>query len=500
MATWTENGWHSEADRDIVEEPARLDIRNSSLECDLDVSVTVARSSCTAAAKRSGPFEDMPSENSGLSIDEDSLTDGDIDKDFPPGDGALIPGFLDVSLSPKHNITTDSLDLSLSEGDESLGQQSPMYKPLATIPEEPELEEQLAMEHLSERNPEELSTHMEEEPAPLMLDALPIQDHELSTEAGNDLLPDSSEPNLQISEQSLAESVVRPDISDISLKEDKATNMAEVITIEDLPVRPKSPYQTRNRPHVLTPTPPSPVLMPEELAPLPAESQPVPPSLSQRNQLGARRKEGPVSIELQTARPTGAEVAPPVMAKGSVANQFLEKIGQLRGATVLSEGGHDTCTLAEDLMSIEGAQKQPDKYKKGRVRGAVHQKSPSKSSAYTCGTLAVYVFKGRFPVRLLIFLTKRKPSCGGLLESYSRLFLPCRVVAAQSASKSQAQSQTETEAESDDEDSSADFDHLPIRRRMDMWKRREDRAIRQGLILIPKMGKQGRFPISAAGL
>ncbi|XP_049273071.1 uncharacterized protein LOC119379653 [Rhipicephalus sanguineus] len=371
MATWTGDDWHGEADRDIVEEPARVAVRNSSLECDIDASVTVARSSYMAAAKRSGPLVDMPSEKSGLSLDEDSLLEGDLDKDFPRGDGALIPGFSDVSLPPKHTITADPLDLSLSESDDSFGQQSPVSRPLATIPEEPELEE-LEMEHPPERNPEELSTHMEEEPAPLMLDALPIQDHELSTEAGN---------------------------------------------------------------------------VPEKLAPPPAESRPVPPSLSQRNQLGPRRKVTPVSIEVQSS--VGAEFSPPVMAKGSVANQFLEKIGQLRGATVLSEGGHDTCTLAEDLMSIEGSQKQPDKYKK---------------------------------------------------EEFGELFTKKSVVAAQSASKSQAQSQTETEAESDDEDSSVDFDHLPIRRRMDIWKRREDRAIRKGLILIPKVGKQGRFPISAAGL
>ncbi|KAH7984118.1 hypothetical protein HPB52_017177 [Rhipicephalus sanguineus] len=420
MATWTGDDWHGEADRDIVEEPARVAVRNSSLECDIDASVTVARSSYMAAAKRSGPLVDMPSEKSGLSLEclcsdtlpasEDSLLEGDLDKDFPRGDGALIPGFSDVSLPPKHTITADPLDLSLSESDDSFGQQSPVSRPLATIPEEPELEE-LEMEHPPERNPEELSTHMEEEPAPLMLDALPIQDHELSTEAGNDLLPDSPEPNLQISEQSLAESAAC------------------------------------NRPHVSAHTQPSPVLMPEKLAPPPAESRPVPPSLSQRNQLGPRRKVTPVSIEVQSS--VGAEFSPPVMAKGSVANQFLEKIGQLRGATVLSEGGHDTCTLAEDLMSIEGSQKQPDKYKK---------------------------------------------------EEFGELFTKKSVVAAQSASKSQAQSQTETEAESDDEDSSVDFDHLPIRRRMDIWKRREDRAIRKGLILIPKVGKQGRFPISAAGL
>lgn len=458
MATWNEADWHDEADGDIAQESARVAAQNSSLECDIDVSVMVARSNYTAAAKRSGPFVDVPSEKSGLSLEcvcsdtlpasEDSLLDGDLDKDFPPGDGVLIPGLSDVSLSPKHTITADPLDLSLSEGDDTMGQQSPSSKPLATIPEEPELEAQLEMEHPQERSPEELSTHMEEEPAPLVLDALPLQDPDLSTEAGNDMLPDSSEPHFRISEQSLAESaVLHPEMSDISLKEDKATSTAEVIIIEDLPVRPKSPYQTRNRPQISAQRQLSPFSSPEKLAPPPAESRPVPPPLSQRNQLGARRKAATVSAEVPNSRSVGAEAAPPVMAKGSVANQFLEKIGQLRGAAVLSEGCHDTYTLAEDLMSIEGAQNQPDKYKK---------------------------------------------------EDFGELFTKKSLNAAQFAPK--LQSQTETEAESEDEESSLDFDHLPIRRRMDIWKRREDRAIRKGLILIPKVGKQGRFPISAAGL
>ncbi|XP_065304139.1 uncharacterized protein [Dermacentor albipictus] len=386
MATWNEADWHGEAECDIAEKAARVTAPNSTLECDIDVSVTLARSNYTAAAKRSGPFADVPSEKSGLSLEcvcsdtlpasEDSLLDGDLDRDFPPGDGVLIPGLSDLSLSPKHTITADPLDLSLSEGDDTLGQQSPPSKPLATIPEEPELEAQHEKEHPPERNPEELSTHMEEEPAPLVLNALPLQDPDLSTEAGNG---------------------------------------------------------------------------PEKLAPPPpVESRPAPPPppLSQRSQQGARRKAATALAEAPNSRAVGAEAAPPVVAaKGSVANQFLEKIGQLRGATVLSEGGHDTYTLAEDLMSIEGAQKQPDKYKK---------------------------------------------------EDFGELFTKKSLNAAQLAPK--LQSQTETEAESEDEDTSLDFDHLPIRRRMDIWKRREDRAIRKGLILIPKVGKQGRFPISAAGL
>ncbi|KAL3178241.1 hypothetical protein MRX96_038752 [Rhipicephalus microplus] len=380
MAACTEDDWHSEADRDIAEELARVATRNSSLECDLDVSVTVARSSYTATAKRSGAFEDMPSEKSGLSLDEDSLLDGDPDKDFPPGDGALISGFSDVSLPPKHTITADPLDLSVSEGDDSLGQQSPVSQHLAPIPEEPELEALLEMEHPPERSPEELSTHMEEEPSPLILDALPIPDQELSTEP--DLHPDSSEPKLQISEQSLAESAVLPDISDTS-KEDKATSTAEVKVIEDVPVRPRSPYQTRNRPHLSAHTQPSPVLgsVSEKVQcsktchrrqPKASQCHHRCPSETNWEHAATWRH---LSAEVRGPRSVGAEAAPPVKAKGSVAKQFLEKIGQLRGATVLSEGGHDTCTLARDLMSIEGAQKQPEKYRKEEF-GELFTKKP----------------------------------------------------------------------------------------------------------------------------
>ncbi|KAH6945592.1 hypothetical protein HPB50_009276 [Hyalomma asiaticum] len=63
----------------------------------------------------------------------------------------------------------------------------------------------------------------------------------------------------------------------------------------------------------------------------------------------------------------------------------------------------------------------------------------------------------------------------------------------------EASSQAETEVASDDEERLVDIDHLPIRSRIDIWKRREGRAMRKGMILIPKVKKQGRFPISAPG-
>lgn len=460
MAAWTGDDCNSKADGDIVEEPALVARRYSSLDCDIDVSDKVARPSGTGATKRCSPFVDTPSEKSGLSLDDDSLLDGDLGKDSPVGDGALVPGLSDISLPPKHTITPDPLDLSLSEGDDAFEQQPRPSNPLPTILEEPELEAQFEMEHLHEPNPEELSTHMEEEPAPLVLDALPIQDSELSTEHGNDLLSELSEPELQISKQSLAECGVHPDISDILLKEDEVTSTPDVITVEDLPVmetsrnqpvRPKSFYQTRNRPQVSPRTQRSQVHVPQKLAPPPAESRALPTPLSQLTRLGGHRKPTSDFPDVKNTRSVGSEAASPVMTKGSLANQFLEKIGQLRGATVLSEGGHDTYALAEDLMSIEGAQKQPEKYKKEEF-GEIFTKNPTLDA---------------------------QPS--------PKLQAECRV-------------QTGADSNNDDEDSSANFDHLPIRSRMDIWKKREDRAIRMGMILVPKVGKQGRFPISAAGL
>ncbi|KAH6943360.1 hypothetical protein HPB50_020518 [Hyalomma asiaticum] len=439
MAAWTEDDCNSKADGDIVEEPALMAKRYSSLECDIDVSDKVACPSATAAVKRSSPFMDTPSEKSGFSLDDDSILDGDLGKDSPAGDGALVPGLSDISLPPKHTITPDPLDLS--EGDDAFEQQPRPSNPLPTILEEPELEAQLEMEHLHERNPEELSTHMEEEPAPLVLEALPIQDSELSTEHGNDVLSDLSEPELQMSKQSLAECGVHPEISDISLKEDEATSTPDVIAVEDLPVLetsvnqpvlPKSPYQTRNRPQVSPRTQRSQVYVPEKLAPPPAESRAMPTTLSQRRRLGGHRNATSDFTDVKSTRSVSSEAGSPVMAKGSLANQFLEKIGQLRGAAVLSEGGHDTYALAEDLMSIEGAQKQPEKYKK---------------------------------------------------EEFGELFTKNLTLGAQPTPKLQAECRVQTGVGSndDEEDSSANFDHLPIRSRMDIWKKREDRAIRMGI-------------------
>lgn len=437
MATWIEADWHNQADGDSPAESAQVAAKNSSLECDIDVSVTLARTNYAAGSKRLGPYVELTSEKSGLSLDDDSILDGDLDKDFPPGDSVLlIPDLLDVSL-PKNTIAADPLDLSLS--DEVLLHSPLLRKPLETIEEEPELEAQMELEHPPERNPEELSTHMEEEPAPLVLDALPpLKDPELSTEHGNDALRDPLEPHLQASAQSLAESAVpRPESSNLSLKdEEEATSKTAPIAVEDpAPPRPKSPYQARNRPTVSSAHTQASIVGEPTSTRAGAEKL-APPSLN-RSPLGGRRK----PAEAPSSRSLGSEST--VVAKGQVASQFLEKIGQLRGAAVLAEGGHDTYTLADDLMSIEGAQKQPEKCKK---------------------------------------------------EEFGELFNKRPANAAQSPSKSTA------EAESDEEESALDFDHLPIRRRMDIWKRREHRAIRKGLIVIPKMSKQGRFPISAAGL
>ncbi|KAH9360495.1 hypothetical protein HPB48_008294 [Haemaphysalis longicornis] len=319
---------------------------------------------CRSRLSRAGAFAgDSRSARSSEDPDcDDSILDGDLDKDFPPGDsGLLLPELLDVTL-PK-TINADPLDLSLS--DEVLLNSPLLRKPLETIEEEPELEAQMELEHPPERNPEELSTHMEDEPAPLVLDALPpLQDPELCVDPAN------GTSGLPAAASFLTGRVFF----------------------------------------------------------LPA--------------LFLLMCEG-AAVDSPSSRPLQGGAEATVVTKGQVASQFLEKIGQLRGAAVLAEGGHDTYTLAEDLMSIEGAQKQLDKCKK---------------------------------------------------EEFGELFTKRPVNTLQGPSKLTA------EADSDEEESALDFDHLPIRRRMDIWKRREHRAIRKGLIVIPKMSKQGRFPISAAGL
>ncbi|KAL1434426.1 hypothetical protein MTO96_011742 [Rhipicephalus appendiculatus] len=178
--------------------------------------------------------------------------------------------------------------------------------------------------------------------------------------------------------------------------------------------------------------------VPENLASPPAERQPLTPPLSNENQPAVDNEVAPKFTEVQTTRSVCAEAAPHVTGKGSLANQYLEKIGQLRGATVLSEGGHDTCVLAVDLTSIDGSQKQPDRCQK---------------------------------------------------EEFWELCTKKSLGAARFAPKLQAQPRTEADAVPDGERSSEDFDDLPVRRRIDFWKRLEDSAIRQGLIVNPKMVK-----------
>ncbi|XP_037270587.2 uncharacterized protein LOC119162228 isoform X2 [Rhipicephalus microplus] len=104
--------------------------------------------------------------------------------------------------------------------------------------------------------------------------------------------------------------------------------------------------------------------VPEKLPSPSAECRPLTPPLPNGNQPEAEHKVAPKSAEVRNACSIGAEATPQVTGKGSLANRYLEKIGQLRGATEFSQGSRETCTLAEDVMSFDGSQKQPDRNKK----------------------------------------------------------------------------------------------------------------------------------------
>lgn len=211
-------------------------------------------------------------------------------------------------------------DLSMSDGDEventvlTKPLEINLSKPLETIPEDPELEAQLQVEQENARSPEELSTHMEEEPAPLRLRSLSLQDQEMSTEPTQD----NSETRLQQSVQSLSEAAVKTIPSDLSAKEERSAST--VIIIEELPKAPG---------HV----------------PASGESSPTSVVLPFSKRIGSRKK------TTETSRAS----AP---LKPNRATKFLEKIHMAEG--------HDTniFPLAEDLMSLEGVQKSGDRVKK----------------------------------------------------------------------------------------------------------------------------------------
>ncbi|XP_075737600.1 uncharacterized protein LOC142777162 [Rhipicephalus microplus] len=129
-----------------------------------------------------------------------------------------------------------------------------------------------------------------------------------------------------------------------------------------------------------------------------------------------------------------AAVVPSAFTKNFVANESL-KMCQSRGAIVLSEDGQDISTRADDLVSMESALMHPGNNNQAEFGEQFAKKLASE---------------------------------------------------APSTSKSPTQSE---EVDSTDEDSVVDMDPLPIRSRFDLWKKREKRAIRKGMIVNPNVTK-----------
>ncbi|KAH6945593.1 hypothetical protein HPB50_009277 [Hyalomma asiaticum] len=190
MTTSTKEDWNGEAKGDNTEDTARVDApRISSVEGHV-LNVTFLVEHTLAAAQYNSHCAHIVM-NKRLTLKRclcfDTLPasgDSNLGKDLSPSVVIIAPGFSDTSFSPKHNITLDSLESSSSEGEDS-SYGPPSYNPLSTILEEPELEEQLEMEDMAELNLDKLRGHTEEEPAPLLLEKLTIDDSALSTGAGH---------------------------------------------------------------------------------------------------------------------------------------------------------------------------------------------------------------------------------------------------------------------------------------------------------------------------
>ncbi|XP_070390608.1 uncharacterized protein [Dermacentor albipictus] len=147
---------------------------------------------------------------------------------------------------------------------------------------------------------------------------------------------------------------VQPEQYDEPLKGNKAAGMAEAITSEDLPMQPDSANQTLNSLQDSAEAQVSPVPSPKKLAPPPSGDQPVTPPLLQRNMLLVRRKTAPVLAKVPDSRSVEPASTPLIRARSVLANQYLQRIGHVRGA----QGDH-TCQLAENTTSIEEATLEP---------------------------------------------------------------------------------------------------------------------------------------------
>ncbi|KAH7975277.1 hypothetical protein HPB51_027076 [Rhipicephalus microplus] len=235
MASCTDNDLHSEEECDSDEECVGDTNLNSSLECHLPNGSVARSGSASSSVLQAGGVKKMEhSENKVNS--KKSLTDDQCD--FQPGDDMPIP-----RLSPELKITTDSLDVSCSEDDEGQlpfhkylmeipeRELSPFFLYMPTIPEEPELEAQMAIEHLTECCHEELSVLTEEELVALNLDVLFSEDREVTTNAekGAEKVDPSSpfESRPVLSQQGPQEA--RPKVAPLSTEVEHARSMSAAV-------------------------------------------------------------------------------------------------------------------------------------------------------------------------------------------------------------------------------------------------------------------------------
>ncbi|XP_075740300.1 uncharacterized protein LOC142786478 [Rhipicephalus microplus] len=235
VASCTDNDLHSEEECDSDEECVGDANLNSSLECHLP-NGSVARSG--SASSTPSDLFGASSEKTALSPDKESLTDNQCD--FQPGDDMPIP-----RLSPVLKITTDPLvaDISCLEDDEGQSpfqkylteipetELSPFFLYMPTIPEEPDLEAQMAIEHLTECCHEQLSVLTEEELVPLNLDVLFSEDREVTTDAekgAEKVVPSSPfESRPVLSQEGLQEA--RPKVAPLSTEVERARSMSAAV-------------------------------------------------------------------------------------------------------------------------------------------------------------------------------------------------------------------------------------------------------------------------------
>ncbi|XP_064458011.1 uncharacterized protein LOC135368562 [Ornithodoros turicata] len=423
MATWSISEWsHDSEEVEVQTEPEFLDNVNSAVMCDLSVQVKLARSNYTGSS-RLAPFMEMTPVKSPMTMEEELYGSG------RPENLSSSPFMRssDVDL-PKQTIVADPLDLSVSENE--FEHEEANSQPLETIPEDPEMEDRLGMEQDLEQ-PEESSSHMEDEPVPLppaedaQLDEL---DDVLSMEQVADVEAPSPlmEPEVEVSNQEAVESALP--MEGFDFEKDAAKDLSDKRTSTEGLANEEVKH-----------TPPVPEMRT-------SVSSMIPPVVRRS---GARKKTTATSefvAPLVQARAPWAADLP----RRNRAALFLERQHMAEGGYEV-HAAHVAVPHPQDLMSLEGVAKGGDEYKKEEF-GELFSKHTQSDILDEVTT--------------------------PLVTKASRV--PCV-----------------NSVEDADEDVVFDFDHLPIRQRMDIWKKREHKAIRQGLILIPKLSKQGRFPISA---